>query len=242
MKIVASLLFVTILFLADSLAALGVLAAGIIIATAAARVPISWVYRSLKPVLWLILFTLVFQLFLRGGEELARLGPLPLYRQGLYDSAFLAARLLMLVLSGALLTFTTPPVLLTDALASLLAPLNRLKLPAYELSLMVTIALRFIPTLLMELERIILAQRARGSDIGRGGPIKKARALMPVLIPLFVFGFRHADELAQAMESRCWRGGRGRTLRRKLKLTAADALFGGLVTATLFLSIGLGIL
>jgi len=242
MKILASMAFVTTLFLADGYAALSVLAAGIIAATATARVPITWIYRSLKPVLWLILFTLVFQLFLRGGEELARLGPLPIYRQGLYDSAFLAPRLLMLVLSGALLTFTTPPVLLTDALGSLLAPLNRLKLPAYELSLMVTIALRFIPTLLMELERIILAQRARGADIGRGGLVKKARALMPVLIPLFVLSFRHADELALAMESRCWRGGRGRTLRRKLRLTTADVLFGLLVAALLLFSLGLGIL
>lgn len=239
-KIIASGAFVTVLFLAGSYAALAVLAAGLTLATAAARLPLPWLYRTLKPVLWLIVFTLVFQLFLRGGEELVRLGPLPLYRQGLYDGGFLAARLLMLVLSGALLSFTTPPVLLTDALGSLLAPLARLRFPAYELSLMVTIALRFIPTLLMELERIILAQRARGADIGRRGPLKKARALMPVLVPLFVISFRHADELAQAMESRCWRGGRGRTLRRKLKMTAADGLFAGAVLGVLVLSLGLG--
>lgn len=232
-KFMASLAFVIVLFLIEGYGALAVMAAGIIAVTAGARLPLVWIYRTLKPALWLIVFTLVFQLFLRGGEELTRIGPLPLYRQGLIDGGFLSARLLMLVLSGALLTFTTPPVLLTDALGSLLSPLARLRFPAYQVSLMVTIALRFIPTLLMEVDRIILAQRARGAAIGRGGPVRKARALMPILVPLFVISFRHADELAMAMESRCWRGGRGRTQRRRLRLTGVDAVFGLLLISLL---------
>lgn len=223
-KIVVTFAFVLVLFLAESFGALGLLGAALLAGIAVARVPPGWLLRSIKPVLFLVAITFLFQLFMRGGEELARLGPLPVYRQGVHDGGFLAARLLLLVLSSSLLTFTTPPVLLTDALGRLLAPLAKIKVPAYELALMVTIALRFIPTLLMELDRIIKAQRARGAETGRGGLIKKARSIMPVLVPLFVLSFRHADELAQAMESRCWRGGRGRTVRRKLKFSRLDVV------------------
>jgi energy-coupling factor transport system permease protein len=238
-KIAGAFVFVLVTFLATNLTALvfmGLcLAAGISIA----RIPAAWIYRSLKPLFWLIIITFVFQLFLRGGEELARLGPIPVYRDGVYDGTFLGLRLLVLVASSTLLTFTTPPVLLADALGRMLSPLSRLRLPVYELSLMVTIAMRFIPTLLMELDRIIKAQRARGGS-SRGGPVRRALDLMPVLVPLFVLSFRHADDLALAMESRCWRGGRGRSTRRRLRFGAVDAWLGAILAAVVVISLLIG--
>ncbi|MHB1390376.1 MAG: energy-coupling factor transporter transmembrane component T family protein [Thermoleophilia bacterium] len=232
-KIITSFAFVLVLFLVRGFFPLGLMGAGLLAAIIAARIPASWIFRTARPVFWLALITLCFQIFMQGGEELTRLGPLPVYRDGISDGGFLAARLVLLVLSGTLLTFTTPPVLLTDALGRLLAPLTRIRVPAYELALMATIAMRFIPTLLMETDRIIKAQQARGADSSRGGPIRRGRGLMPVLIPLFMISFRHADELAQAMESRCWRGGAGRTVRRRLRFGRLDALLGLMVAAVL---------
>lgn len=231
-KIVAAFVFAVALFFVSGYAGLAVMALVLLLAIAVAAIPLSWLYRAIKPILFLAAFTFLFQLFLRGGEELASLGPLTLYADGARYGAFLAARLVLLVLSSAILTFTTAPVLLTDGLSRMIAPLNRLRLPAYEISLMMSIALRFIPTLLMELDRIIKAQKARGAEPGRGGLARRARSMMPILIPLFVLSFRHADELALAMESRCYRGGRGRTVRRKLKLGAGDAVFLIIVAAT----------
>lgn len=232
-KIVTSFAFVLILFLVRGFFPLGLMGAGLLVAIIAARIPASWIYRTARPVFWLALITLGFQVFMQGGEELTRLGPLPVYRDGISEGGFLAARLVLLVLSSTLLTFTTPPVLLTDALGRLLAPLTRIRVPAYELALMVTIALRFIPTLLMAADRIIKAQQARGAGSHRGGLIRRGRGLMPVLIPLFLISFRHADELAQAMESRCWRGGAGRTVRRRLKFGRLDAILAALVAVVL---------
>lgn len=232
-KIITTFAFVLVLFLVNGYVPLAVMGAALLAGIIAAKIPPLWLYRTARPIFWLVLITFCFQVFLRGGEELTRLGPLTVYRQGIIDGGFLATRLLLLVLSSTLLTFTTPPVLLTDALGRLLAPLTRIRVPAYELALMVTIALRFIPTLLMETDRIIKAQQARGADIARGGLIRRGRGLMPVLIPLFLISFRHADELAQAMESRCWRGGSGRTVRRRLKFGRLDAILGAIVAAVL---------
>ncbi len=224
-KIVFSFAFAVALFLVSSFGGLALMAAGLAAGLAVARIPPSWLYRGLKPVLLLALVTFLFQAFLRGGAPITSLGPLTLYREGVREGAFLALRLVLLVLSSTLLTFTTPPVMLTDGLSRLMAPLQRLRFPAYELALMMTIALRYIPTLLQELDRILKAQLARGADIRRGGLVKRARNLVPVLLPLFVISFRHADELALAMESRCYRGGRGRTARRQLRLGWLDAAF-----------------
>ncbi len=239
-KIIAACAYVVALFLIESfggLALMGVvLAAGI----GLAGIPPAWLWRGVRTVLLLVLITFLFQLLLSGGDELYRLGPIPLYRQGAINGAFLAARLVLLVLSGSILTYTTPPVLLTDALGRLMAPLAKIRVPAYELALMMTIALRFIPTLVMDTDRIIKAQRARGAVTAGGGPIARARGILPVLVPLFVMSFRHADELAMAMESRCWRGGRGRTVRRKLSYGSIDLFFGMVLLALLGLSIWIG--
>lgn len=238
-KIVAACAYVIVLFLLDSFSAMAVMGVGLFAGIALAGIPTAWLWRGVRPVLFLIAFTAVFQLFLSGGEVLWRLGPVAVYREGIVNTAFLAVRLILLVLSGSILTFTTPPVLLTDALGRLMSPLAKLRIPSYDLALMMTIALRFIPTLVMEVDRIIKAQKARGALTG-GGPMARARSIMPVLVPLFVMSFRHADELAAAMESRCWRGGKGRTVRRKLAFGAGDAVFLLAVLAVLALSLWLG--
>lgn len=232
-KIVAAFAYAIALFFVDSFAGLAVMALVLLVAIAVAAVPPAWLLRALKPILFLAAFTFLFQLFLRGGETWTSIGPLTLYADGARHGAFLAVRLVLLVLSSALLTFTTAPVLLTDGLSRMIAPLQKVRIPAYELSLMMSIALRFIPTLLIELDRIVRAQKARGADPGRGSLAQRARNMMPVLVPLFVLSFRHADELALAMESRCYRGGRGRTVRRRLKLRGEDAVFMIIVAFTI---------
>lgn len=224
-KIISAFAFAVALFFVGSFYGLLLMGAALLAAVAVAGIPPGWLLRALKPIIFLAAFTFVFQLFLYGGEELASLGPFTLYSDGVRHGAFLAARLALLVLSSAVLTFTTAPVRLTDGFSRMLAPLDRLRLPAYELSLMMTIALRFIPTLLMELDRIIMAQKARGAEPGQGGLVRRARSILPIMVPLFVLSFRHADELALAMESRCFRGGRGRTMRHRLKLNGRDAVF-----------------
>jgi energy-coupling factor transport system permease protein len=239
-KIVAACAYVIVLFLADGFGALTLMGAGLAAGIALAGIPASWLWRSIKAVLVLIIITFLFQLFLGGGEVLWRLGPIPVYRDGIVHGAFLAARLVLLVLSGSILSFTTPPVLLTDAMGRMMSPLVKIRIPAYELALMMTIALRFIPTLVMEVDRIIKAQKARGAVTTRGGPVARARGILPVLIPLFVLSFRHADELALAMESRCWRGGRGRTVRSKLAFGWRDAWLGLAVLVLLVVSLIIG--
>jgi len=239
-KIIAAFLYVVALFLVSGFPALAILGAGAAAGIAAARIPPLWLYRGIRPVLFLVAVTFIFQLFLSGGDVFWRLGPLAFYREGALRGGFLALRLVLLLVSSSLLTFTTPPVRLTDALGRMMAPLARTGFPAYEIALMMTIALRFIPTLLAELDRIIKAQAARGADVAHGGLIKRARNMLPILVPLFVLSFRHADQLALAMEARCYRGGRGRTLRHKLRFGWRDALLSLLVLALLAAALWLG--
>lgn len=239
-KIIATFLFVLELFLVRGFPPLLLLSGALVAGVAIAGIPPRWLYRGIRPVLLLVVLTFLFQLFFFGGEELWRLGPVRLYSEGARQGGFLALRLVLLVLSGSLLTFTTPPVRLTDGMGRLMAPLSRLRFPAYELALMMTIALRFIPTLLMEADRIIVAQSARGAGIGRGGLMARARSVLPLLIPLFVMSFRHADELALAMEARCYRGGEGRTMRHKLAFGPQDALLAGVVAVILGIALWWG--
>lgn len=239
-KIIASFCYVVVIFMVSGYASLCLLTAGAGAAILAAGIPASWIYRSIKPVLVLVLITFLFQLLFYGGERLASLGPLVIYREGAVRGGFLALRLVLLVLSGSVLTFTTPPARLAEALEKLLSPLARLKFPAYQFALMVTIALRFIPALLQEFDRIIKAQRARGIQTGKGGLVRRARNTIPLLLPLFVMSFRRADELAMAMESRCYRGGRGRTTRKSYSFGRRDAVLAIIVATLLAASLWLG--
>lgn len=186
------------------------------------RVPLLYILRGLRPLMILLTITLLFNIFLTPGEPLLRLGTWVITREGLTLSFLAAFRLIFLVICASLMTLTTSPIKLTDGIERLLRPLTPLGVPAHELALMMTIALRFIPTLTEEADRIIRAQTARGGDFQSGNVIKRVQGLIPVLIPLFVSAFRRADELAIAMEARGYRGGQGRTRMKELSISRLD--------------------
>jgi len=218
--------FTTLLFASGSFTGLGVGVVLLGIAVGAAGVPVRLVVRGLRAISFLLIFTLLVH-SLRWNPatvSLLRVGPLAVDQAGLLTGIFFALRIVLLVVSTSLLTLTTSPVQLTDALERLMAPLDKLRVPVGELAMMLTIALRFIPTTAEEAEKIIVAQTARGARFSEGGPITRARAYVPVLVPLFVNLFRRADELATAMDARCYRGGRHRTRLRTTRLRGVDWL------------------
>lgn len=190
-----------------------------------AHLPFGYVVRSLRPVLILLLFTLVLHLFFTPGRYLLEYGPIHISLEGLERGLFIIVRLCLLIVATALLTLTTSPVELTDGMEYLLSPFKRWGFPAHELAMMMTIAIRFIPTLLEEADRILKAQKARGMDFETGGLIQRAKNLIPLLVPLFVNSFKRAEDLAIAMESRCYRGGAGRTRLRVLTMRTKDYAF-----------------
>ncbi len=185
------------------------------------RLPIGLVLRGIRPLLVILAFTLLIQLF-TGGEPWASIGPLKISVQGLKTGIFLDIRVVLLIIGASLLTLTTTPVALTDALEYLLAPLKRVGVPSHELAMMMTIAMRFIPILSTEADKIIKAQSARGAKFDARNPVLRARSFIPILVPLFVSVFRMADNLAEVMEARAYRGGEGRTRIRELKMKPGD--------------------
>ena len=224
-KILATAGLVLGLFLVDSIAGLLVVAGAAAALMAASGIPAGVFLRILRPVAFIVALTVLFQvLFSREGSTLVEWGPLEIHSGGLRLGLFLGLRILLLVAVAGLLTATTAPVALADGIEDLLSPLERLRFPAHEVAMMMTIALRFIPTLGEEAEKITKAQAARGADFSQGGPLRRALALVPVLVPLTVGTFRRADELAEAMESRGYRGGEGRTRYRELRFRTRDAL------------------
>jgi energy-coupling factor transport system permease protein len=235
-KIVAVTMIAIALFTRNSFLSLAVYAALAAAGLALSRVPLAWFWRSLKPVIWLVGLAFLAQVLFAPGTSFAQLGPFHLSWRGLELAAYLSLRLVVLVLVGSLLTLTTSPVSLTDGLAWLTRPLRALHVPTEELALMVTIALRFIPTLLVELEAIMRAQRARGADFSHGGLVRRARALVPVLVPLFIVSFRRADELALAMEARCYVPGVQRTRLHPLRARRRDAVVLVLAAAAVTLA------
>ncbi len=224
-KIVATAVLVAGLFLIDSTTGLLFVAGALVVLVAASRVPVRTFLRLLRPVLFIVVLTVMFQvLFSREGGTVFGWGFLEVHSGGLRLGFFLALRILLLVSAAGLLTATTAPVDLADGIEDLLSPLKRVRFPAHEVAMMMTIALRFIPTLGDEAEKIKDAQAARGADFAEGGPVRRARSLIPVLVPLTVGAFRRADELAEAMESRGYRGGEGRTRYRELRFRTRDVL------------------
>ena len=191
------------------------------------RVPMKTQIGSLKPLWWIILFTFLIHLFSADGRPLFHLWILTATWEGLVRGFFICLRLALLLLLSSLLTFTTSPLKLTDALEAILSPLKSIGVPAHELAMMMTIALRFVPTLIEETDRIMKAQQARGADFTDGSLTKRPRACVPVLVPLFLSAFRRADDLAMAMEARCYRGGEGRTQMKALKITSIDYVAWG---------------
>ncbi len=236
-KILTVLVYMVAIFSARGWPAYILLGVFALVAFLAAHISPSFMLRSLRPVLFILVFTVLINLFWTRGEVLYRIWRLTITREGLTMAATMGFRLSMLVVTASLLTLTTPPIALTDGLEYLLTPGKRIGIPAHELALMLTIALRFIPTLIDEADKIMKAQMARGADFTTGGLVQRARALLPLLVPLFVSAFRRADDLATAMEARCYHGGEGRTRLRGLRLSFGDVVAGGVlvaVTATVF--------
>lgn len=234
-KILAMIAYIVLVFLVQSMAAFAVPFLFVALALLLSGVPLSYVGSSLKPMRWLIAFMFLINLFFTQGERvLFSWWIVRVTAEGVRQAVFISLRLILLVAGTSLLTLTTSPIALTDGLERLLKPLARIRFPAHELAMMMTIALRFIPTLLEETDRIRKAQMARGADFESGGLIARARAMVPILVPLFVSAFRRADELAMAMESRCYHGGEGRTRMRELRLARRDLYAAG--TVALFLA------
>jgi energy-coupling factor transport system permease protein len=195
---------------------------GIILAIS--EVPVSYTLRGIKPLLIILIITFIVNIFTYPGTKvLLNIGVLKVTLEGVVQSIIVAIRLSLIVVLGSILTLTTTPIALTDGLESLFKPLKKLKVPVHEMSMMMSIALRFIPTLMEETDRIIKAQASRGADFDTGNLLERAKSFIPVLIPLFVSAFKRAEDLATAMESRCYRGGEGRTRMKQLAYTAVDA-------------------
>lgn len=186
------------------------------------KVPFKYMLKGLKPLFLIIIFTFSINIFMTKGEVLYQLGPLDITKEGIRQAVFMATRLILLIIGTSLLTLTTSPIKLTDGIEKLLNPFKKIGIPAHELAMMMTIALRFIPTLLEETDKIMKAQMARGADFESGNILKRAKSLVPLLVPLFISAFRRADELAMAMEARCYRGGENRTRMSELSLHGRD--------------------
>ncbi len=196
--------------------------------------------RGLKPILFIICFTAVLNLFYTPGETLASFWIFKITKEGIFTAFFMVLRITMLIMGTFLLTYTTSPIALTDGMEALLGPLKRVRVPVHELAMMMSIALRFIPTLIEEMDKIMSAQKARGADFESGNLIERAKALVPILVPLFISAFRRADELAVAMECRCYHGGEGRTKLHVLRYKPRDylvlAAYGAVLAGVLVLA------
>ena len=229
-KLLGVILYIVALFLAKIWISYGMVLCFLIFAISVSKIPPKSIVSGMKPLVIILVFTGVLNLFYSdGGVVLVKLWKLTITTEGLKRAILMTSRILMLISGTFLLTYTTSPISLTDGLESLLGPLKKLHVPVHELSMMMCIALRFIPTLIEETDKIMNAQKARGADFETGSIIDRAKALIPVLVPLFISAFRRADELATAMECRCYQGGEGRTKMKLLRYGRNDFFaFGGL--------------
>ncbi|NLM98062.1 MAG: energy-coupling factor transporter transmembrane protein EcfT [Halanaerobiaceae bacterium] len=227
-KIIITILMITALFFIDSFKGYFLFLLAVLFIIYLSQISFMRIIRGLRPVLFLVLLTLILHIFFtRGGEVIWQWRFITIEKNGLITGLFMVSRILLLIMFTSLLTLTTSPLQLTDGIESLLRPLKRFGIPASELAMMMTIALRFIPTLLEEADKIMKAQMARGADFESGNIIRRSKNLIPLLVPLFISAFRRADDLALAMESRCYHGGEGRTKLHELKVKTQDfiALF-----------------
>ena len=226
-KLIMSFVFILAAFFCKSIIGFAGLLLFMALLVAISKIPFKMIYRSVRPIIFIMTFTMIINIFFTRGETLIfEWRFIKIYTEGIYNAVFMIIRITSLVIgSSILITYTTTPIALTDAIESLFGPLKKIKVPVHEFAMMMTIALRFIPTLIDETEKIMAAQKARGADFANGSLIKRAKALIPILVPLFASSFRRADELATAMECRCYRGGEGRTKLHVLKYRASD-VFG----------------
>ncbi len=223
-KIIASILYIVIIFLCKNVYSFALAVALTLFTVVLSGIPIKTIIKGIKPLIFILLFTTVYNVFFHEGETmLLDLKFTEIYLEGIIFAVVMSVRIIcLLVGSSVILTYTTSPIMLTDGLERLLAPLAKIKLPVHEFAMMMTIALRFIPTLIEETDKIMSAQKARGSDFSSGSLVQRAKALVPILIPLFISSFRRANDLAVAMECRCYRGGEGRTKMTRLRVSARD--------------------
>ena len=231
-KLIMLVVYIVALFLATSWVSYGLMLVFLLTVIKISTIPAKSIVRGMKPLVMILVFTGVLNLFFTTGEgePLVDFWIITIYTEGIVRAFFMVVRILMLITGTFLLTYTTSPIALTDGLEALMKPLAKLKVPVHELSMMMCIALRFIPTLIEETDKIMSAQKARGADFESGSLIDRAKALIPILVPLFISAFRRADELATAMECRCYQGGEGRTKMKLLRYHRED-----------FVSFGIGI-
>lgn len=227
MKIIITVIYIVAVFFAKNIYSFALLVLFSLFITVASGIKASVILKGFKPIMFIVAFTAVINIFwTKGNIPLFEIWVIKVYHEGLITASFMIIRILALVMgTSLLLSYTTSPIALTDALERLMKPLKCLKIPVHEFSMMMTIALRFIPTLIEETEKIINAQKARGADFESGNILRRAKALIPILIPLFISAFRRADELAVAMECRCYHGGDGRTKMKVLHLSFGDFLW-----------------
>jgi energy-coupling factor transport system permease protein len=234
LKLLAVLVYITSLFVASGPAGYIIAALCLAAVIAISRVPVKFILKGLKGILFLMLFTAGLHIFFTTGETLIfSAWIIKVYMEGVAMALLMGSRLVLLVMASSVLTLTTSPLELADALERVLKPFKRVGLPAHEIAMMMTIALRFIPTLIEEMDKIMKAQTARGADFDTGGVVKKAKSLIPLLVPLFISSFRRADDLAMAMEARCYRGDINRTRMNTLKMTRMDFWAMGILAAYL---------
>ena len=226
-KIIIAILLIVAAFICNELLSFAGLLTVIFVLMILSKIPFKTIFKAIKPLMIVLVVTMLINLFLTKGENppLVEFWIFSIYIEGIANAVYMLIRIFSLIMATTILiTYTTTPIALTDAIESLLAPLKKIKVPVHEFAMMMTIALRFIPTLVDETEKIMAAQKARGADFTSGSLVKRAKALVPILIPLFVSSFRRADELATAMECRCYRGGDGRTRLKVLKCRASDVI------------------
>ncbi len=239
-KILFTLLYIILVFFADSFLGYALVAVFSFILIKLSKVGFTAIFKSLKPLIFIISFTAIINLFFTGGENVViQWRAIKITSTGIINAVNMALRLIFLVIGSSLLTYTTSPIMLTNGIERLLSPFSKIGLASHEIAMMMTIALRFIPTLLEETEKIIVAQKARGADFESGNLFRRAKALVPVLVPLFISSFRRADELATAMECRCYRGGDNRTSLSQLHIKRIDwiALFVMIIFTALIILI-----
>ena len=231
MKLVLTTVYIVLLFMAEHIWGLLIGVLLLLFLYPMAQIPGKLVLRSIRSIVPIIIFTAILNMFFVTGDVLWQWWIFKITDRGISMAFTIAVRIICLIAGSSLLMYTTSPILLTDAIERLFAPLRRFRVPVHEIAMMMTIALRFIPTLIEETDKIMSAQKARGADLESGGLVQRVKALIPILIPLFVSAFRRADELALAMECRCYHGGEGRTRMRQLKMTGIDALAALFMTA-----------
>lgn len=245
-KLICVVLYIIALFMAQGIVSYGLLLVLLISCIVTSKVGMKAILNGMKPVYVILIFTGILNLFYgSGGTELLHLGIFTITTGGVKRAVFMVVRIIMLITGTFLMTYTTSPIALTDGLETLLNPLKKVKVPVHELAMMMSIALRFIPTLIEETDKIMSAQKARGADFESGNMIEKVKAMVPLMVPLFVSAFRRADELATAMECRCYHGGEGRTRLKKLQMAGRDymalALFVVLIAVIAFLGARFGL-